>query len=65
MKAVIFFFVGEQIAIKKGNALSRCPECGDVHYLLGIEVRDKFVSVGSHFLNVGMELGIRFANRVQ
>ena len=65
MEAVVFFFVGEQIAVKEGNALSRCPECRDVHYLRRVEVRDEFVSVGSHFLNVCVELGFRLSNGVQ
>ncbi len=65
MEAIIFFFVGEQIAVKEGNALSRCPKCRNVHDFRRVEVCDEFVSVGSHFLNVCVELGFCLPNGAQ
>ena len=65
MEAVVVLFVGEQVLVKEGNALSRDLESGDVHDFLGVEVRDELVSVGSHFLDVCLELPFRLTNGLQ
>lgn len=65
MKAGVISFVGDQIVVEEGNALSGHSQFRWVHNLLSVEVSDKLVAIGSHCFDICLELSLGKVCRLQ